>query len=253
MPFAIHRTQKIHYTITGTGPAVIFQHGLFSSAASWKINGFVDALSKSHTVICVDSLGHGKSDKPANAALYELPQRAAHVLAVADDAGADRFHLVGYSMGGWIASGVAQRYPERLDSLVVGGWDVVDGTARVDAILQETTGAGFGFDSLITGARELAPELVEWVTPEVEPGLRACCEALSDLDGLAEAVATLPAPVMLWCGVEDPVHDAMQSWTGKNALGFLSVRGDHVTALYQYAKESSAGLADFLARTGSAR
>ena len=44
MPFAIHRGQRIHYSVEGSGPLLILQHGLFLDALSWKRAGFVAAL-----------------------------------------------------------------------------------------------------------------------------------------------------------------------------------------------------------------
>ena len=70
MPFATHRGQRIHYTIEGSGPLVILQHGVLLSAESWKQSGIVDALSNGYCVACINSLGHDLSDKPSDAARY---------------------------------------------------------------------------------------------------------------------------------------------------------------------------------------
>lgn len=70
MPFAVHRGHPIHYTIAGEGPLVVLQHGLLMDAGVWKGGGFVDALTDRYRVVCVDSLGHGLSDKPPDADRY---------------------------------------------------------------------------------------------------------------------------------------------------------------------------------------
>ncbi|MHC6151968.1 alpha/beta fold hydrolase [Bradyrhizobium elkanii] len=104
MPFANHRGQRIHYTVEGSGPLIVLQHGLLLDAASWKQCGVVDALADRFRVACVDSLGHGLSDKPADPALYNQAQRAGDIVAVIDDLGGERAHVVGHSMGGWSRS-----------------------------------------------------------------------------------------------------------------------------------------------------
>ena len=244
MPFVTHRGQRIHYTVEGAGPLVVFQHGLLSNAESWKQTGFVDALTDRFRVACVDSLGHGQSDKPADPALYAQQQRAGDIVAVIDDLGAERAHLVGYSMGGWMAVGVAKHHPERLASLTVGGWDLVRG---IEAARGAYQAAGvMTFDQLIAGARSMAPMLVEWVTPEVEPGLRACWDALPQLDGAEAAVLGLPEPVLLWDGKDDPYHDSMQAFAAAHDLKFLSTPGDHIGAIMVHRAEGARGLRAFL-------
>ena|ERR1700731_4002259 len=99
MLFASNRGQRIHYTVDGVGPLVVLQHALLMDADSWRRSGFVDALADRFRVACLDSLGHGLSDKPSDSALYDQEQRAGDIVAVIDDLGYDRAHLVGYSMG----------------------------------------------------------------------------------------------------------------------------------------------------------
>src|SRR5882724_13716763 len=101
MPFVTSCGYDIHYAVEGSGPLVILQHGLLSDAVSWKRWGFIDALKDKFCVASVDSLGHGLSDKPAIASRYGQRPRSGDIIAVIDDLGYDRAHLIGYSMGGW--------------------------------------------------------------------------------------------------------------------------------------------------------
>ncbi len=242
MPIVTNRGQRIHYTTTGSGPTVILQHGLLSNAESWSESGYVAALADTYQVVCVDSLGHGQSDKPADSDLYLREARATDVLCVADEVGAERFHLVGYSMGGWIATMVAVQAPERLQSLTLGGWDLVDGPASVSKAM----GVDMNFNLLLAGASAMAPELTAWVTDDVKPGLQACWDQLTDLAGAEEAVDQLAAPVLLWNGDEDPYHSPMQQWAKTHQAQFLSVPGDHIGAIIRSAKPSIRGLLDFM-------
>jgi pimeloyl-ACP methyl ester carboxylesterase len=247
MPFVTSRGQRIHYTIEGAGPLVVFQHGLLSNADGWKSSGFVGALTDKYKVACVDSLGHGSSDKPRDADLYGLEERSSDLVAVIDDLGYECAHLVGYSMGGWMAVGVAKHFPARLSSLVVGGWDCVNGsmTARRDGIDPMT------FESLIKSARAVVPDLVKWVTPDVEPGLRACWDALNELEGGSQAILAANFPVLLWNGRDDPNHGPMSAFAAANKLQFLSTAGDHATARNLYSAESAQGIRAFIDATQS--
>ena len=243
MPFIAHRGQRIHYTVEGRGPLVVLQHGLLSTSESWKRAGVVDALSDQFRVACVDALGHGLSDKAGEPEPYALDQLAGDLVAVIDDLGADRAHVVGYSMGAWMAVGVAKYRRERLASLTVAGWDLVNGveSARPPGFARELK-----FNQFMTLARFSTPALVAWVTPEHLPGLRACWDAARDLTGAEAAVLGVGAPVLLWDGRDDPYHDPMQAFADRHGLRFLSTAGDHVSALTQHGAEGAAGLREFL-------
>jgi pimeloyl-ACP methyl ester carboxylesterase len=241
MPFAINRGQRIHYTVDGSGPLVVLQHGLLMDADGWTQSGIVGALTDGFRVACVDSLGHGLSDKPSDFELYGQEQRAGDIVAVIDDLGYDRAHLVGYSMGGWLAVGVAKHHPKRLSSLVLGGWNPVNG-------LPPGPKGPLSFDSFMRFARRTAPALTEWVTPEFEPGVRACFETLSQLQGARDAVLAGDFPVMIWEGQSDPGHGPMQAFAAANGLAFLSTAGDHVAAVLHPSAEAVTGLRAFLGR-----
>lgn len=226
MPFVTRRGQRIHFEHAGAGPTVVLQHGLFSRGLNWGLTGYVPRLVADHHVVWVDSLGHGESDKPADASLYSRRERALDLVSVLDALEVERAHLVGYSMGAWMATGVALHHPERLASLALGGWDSIRGVGGLGRMRGVE-----GFEALLALGRERLPQLVEWVTPEVEPGLRACWDALFELDGVAEALTALPCPGLIWCGEDDPYHDGARACADVCKLSFLSVPGDHALAM----------------------
>jgi pimeloyl-ACP methyl ester carboxylesterase len=237
MPFVRNRRMKIHYTVEGAGPLVVLQHGLFLDAASWRRIGLIDTLAGTYRVACVDSLGHGFSDKPSDSAFYDQEQRSNDIVAVIDDLGYEQAHLVGHSMGGWLGVGVAKYHPNRLSSLVVGGWHPTRG-------LPPGPKGPLVFDSFLPFAKRTAPKLVEWVKPEFEMGLRACFDSLSQLEGAQEALTGASFPVMIWDGQSDPHHDAKQSFAIDNGFRFLSTPGDHLGMLGM--SESAQGVRMFL-------
>lgn len=239
MPFVSHRGQQIHYTVEGSGPLVVLQHGLFMDASSWKANGIIDALKDRHRVACVDSLGHGLSDKPTDPALYAQDQRAGDLAAVINALGEDRAAVLGYSMGAWMAVGLAKSFPGKVSRLVVGGWDLVNGVPR-------TPGGPLTFDLFMAFARATAPTLVAWVTPEIEPAMRACFETLGQLDGAREAVLYGGFPVLLWNGDQDAYAAPMQAFAAAEGLPFLSSPGGHVPAIDTPGAETVASLVEFL-------
>ncbi|WP_397395186.1 alpha/beta fold hydrolase [Phenylobacterium sp.] len=243
MPFVTSRSNQIHYSVEGSGPLVILLHGLLSNAKSWKRWGVVDALADGYCVACVDSLGHGLSDKPSDESLYGLEARSRDVVAVIDDLGFENAHVLGYSMGGWLSVGVAKYHRHRLSSLIVGGWNILHGVTQAGS---SPDGDASSFRDQIAAARVTAPAMVKWVTADVEPGLCACWDALADLRGARDAVVDAGVPVLLWSGRDDPSHEPMRTFAAAESLEFLSTPGDHAGAIWQHGAESGRGIRAFL-------
>jgi pimeloyl-ACP methyl ester carboxylesterase len=103
--------------IKGDGPALLCVHGF--GGAKEDFADHLDRLAERWRVIAVDLRGHGDSDGPADPASYTLDRLARDVEAVADAVGADRFRLLGHSMGGMVARRVVLEHPERVDALVL--------------------------------------------------------------------------------------------------------------------------------------
>jgi pimeloyl-ACP methyl ester carboxylesterase len=239
MPFAVNRGQRIDYLVDGSGPLVILQHGLLLDAESWKRAGIVDLLADGYRVACVDSLGHGLSDKPSAPERYRQAQRAADVVAVMDELGTERAHFVGHSMGGWIGVGMARYFAERLASLAIGGWHPSRG-------LPPGPKGPIGFDAFMNFAKRTTPNLVQWVTSAIEPGVRACFESLSELQGAREALVSVPCPVMMWDGRDDPDHPAKETFAKDNGFPFFLTAGDHLGMLFRHGAETANGIRAFL-------
>jgi pimeloyl-ACP methyl ester carboxylesterase len=240
MELATNRGYRVAFDACGEGPALLLQHGLLSRRTTWHANGFVAALARSFRVVTVDSLGHGDSDKPADPAAYRRDVRADDLAAVMDALGLERAHLVGYSMGGWMAAGFAARHPGRLRSLILGGWDPVRGRGS----------AAIPFDVVLGAARARAPQLTAWIDEQAMPGLRACWDALSEVEGAEAALASCGAPMLLWAGRQDPVHDAMQALAARlPGATFCAVSGDHLGAMTTHAAASLEALRGFLLRS----
>jgi pimeloyl-ACP methyl ester carboxylesterase len=80
----------------------------------------VDRLAKKFTVIRPDLRGSGDSGRPDAAAAYALDAVLADILAVADAAGAKRFHLWGFGHGASIGRYLAVRSDRVISAVLVG-------------------------------------------------------------------------------------------------------------------------------------
>lgn len=112
---------RIRYLVQGEGEPVILIHGfVFGMEPNWIDTSVVDALSRDYRVVALDLRGHGKSDKPHEAARYGV-EMIRDVLRLMDHLRIERAHVVGYSMGGELALKLLELAPGRLRSLILGG------------------------------------------------------------------------------------------------------------------------------------
>lgn len=70
-------------------------------------------------VLCLDLLGHGRSDRPSDPLAYSVPEFADQVVALLDHVGADQAVVGGVSLGANVALTVAARRPERVRGLMI--------------------------------------------------------------------------------------------------------------------------------------
>lgn len=106
----------LHVERTGSGPAIIFTHGVGGSAETWDEQ--VAHLSRRFTVLRWDLLGHGRSDKPEEVEAYSRETAYADLqgLIASVDGGVV---LAGHSFGGYLSMCRAIREPAGIRGLVL--------------------------------------------------------------------------------------------------------------------------------------
>jgi pimeloyl-ACP methyl ester carboxylesterase len=83
----------------------------------WGWEPVVEPLARSFEVLTFDNRGIGESDAPPGP--YSAAEMAADAIQVLDEAGVERAHVVGTSLGGMIAQELALSHPERVSKLVL--------------------------------------------------------------------------------------------------------------------------------------
>jgi pimeloyl-ACP methyl ester carboxylesterase len=100
----------------GAAETVILLHGFPQDRRSW--DQVTPALAeRGYRVLAPDLRGYSPGARPAARSAYRNSELAADVLALADAAGVERFHLAGHDWGAALAWYVAGRHPERVASL----------------------------------------------------------------------------------------------------------------------------------------
>lgn len=187
------------------GTPIVLIHGFASThAVNWLFTQWVKTLTEDgRRVIVFDNRGHGQSAKLYDPALYSLDLMAGDVVRLLDHLSIPRADIMGYSLGGRIATVLAIAAPERVRSLILGG---------IGENLIESSGLPGGL------AEAMEAERIEDVDDSMLKIFRGFAEATrSDLNALAACVrgarkaidpallATIGAPTLICVGTRDDV------------------------------------------------
>jgi pimeloyl-ACP methyl ester carboxylesterase len=136
MPRAEVNGVGLHYEIHGRGTPLCLVEGL--GYASWMWRDQVETFAASHRLLVYDNRDVGQSDRVAQP--YTTRDLADDLAGLLTVLGIERTHLLGVSLGGYVAQEFALAYPERLWGLVlvstaVGGAEMVPIPAETQRLM----------------------------------------------------------------------------------------------------------------------
>jgi len=208
----------------GGGEPLLLIHGL--GYARWGWEPVLPGLAERFDVISFDNRGIGESAAPPGP--YTVEEMAADAVQVLDEAGVDRAHVVGTSLGGMVAIELALSYPERVDGLVLacttpGGPNAHPMPKRTVALVALAATLEppvalrrFVENALAPATPERRPELVEEIlahrlaAPQDPVAWVAQASAGATFDRY-ECLAEIEAPTLVQAGTEDVVVDPRNS------------------------------------------
>jgi 3-oxoadipate enol-lactonase len=133
----------LHYEVSGQAdrPSLIFINSLGTDLRIW--DKVVERLEGRYHIVRYDKRGHGLSEAPPPP--YPLTDHVADLAGLLDHLGIQRTAVVGLSVGGQVAQGLAALHPERVAALVLSdtahkigtrdGWD-----DRIDLVARKGLG-----------------------------------------------------------------------------------------------------------------
>jgi len=107
---------NMYFEIHGQGFPLLLIMGLKRNTGWWYLQ--IPELAKHFKVIAFDNRGAGRTGMPD--AEYSIPLFAEDTAALMDALGVSRAHVLGISMGGYIAQELAIRRPDLVEGLVLG-------------------------------------------------------------------------------------------------------------------------------------
>tara|TARA_R110001592_G_scaffold363396_2_gene687723 strand:+ start:148208 stop:149041 length:834 start_codon:yes stop_codon:yes gene_type:complete len=209
---------RIHYIDVGAGPAVVFLHGSGPGASghsNFKGN-YPWLAARGYRCLVPDLIGFGFSDKP-NDVDHPLSFFVECVKQTLDAIGVETCCLVGNSLGGAVAIGLALQYPELVEKLILmapGGmsnreeylqmpgmqkmFEVYSaGEPITHSVMKELFTFGLTHDPKYTTDELVAERL------QIMAAMNGHVMMTMDIPNLAERLAELSCPVLAFWGTND--------------------------------------------------
>ncbi len=225
MPVASIRDLSIDHERSGSGPTLIWGHGLTSSRADEATPPVLidwDRVTETVDVVRYDAAGHGRSEAATDLERYRWDELAQDQQALADHLGIGTSIVGGASMGAATALHRAILHPEAVRALVLvippTGWSTRAAQAGNYRRMADLIEAG-SLDTVLAAGRQMAPPdpfvgLEGWhdrsatrlraFEPERLAGLFRGAAA-ADLPS-PEALAAIDIPTLILAWTGDPGH-----------------------------------------------
>ena len=255
---------EMSYRVMGGGFPLILITGYSATMDLWDTR-VIGALAAHYKVIIFDNRGMGKtsaSDKPFTIELFMEDTRG-----LMDTLKIKKAHILGWSMGTFIATELALKYPERVERLILyagncdwTGPDVVEARPEVLAALMDLTGSreerSGRLVSILYPKKWLDghPDFLQKLPRVKEQPLRETLERQGDAlvawKGTCKRIDTFSQKTLIITGTEDVVIPPANSlrMAAKIAGSWLiRLPGGH-SAMYQYPETFSRCLSPFWTR-----
>lgn len=212
MAFARVNGVVVHHEVRGdpSKPPLVFSNSLGTDFRIW--DGVAERLQGDYRILLYDKRGHGLSE--ATPAPYAMTDHVDDLAALLDHVGMTRAAVVGLSVGGVIAQGLAARRPDLVAALVLSDTAHKIGTSEMwNERIETVTRKGIGaiadgiLERWFTAAYRTPdnPDFVGYsamLTRTPVDGYAGTCAALRDAD-LTESTRALKVPALLIVGDQD--------------------------------------------------
>ncbi len=207
---------KMAYNEMGdtSGKPLLLIHGLTDNSRTWSL--MVPFLKGKYHIYAIDLRGHGMTSAPE--CCYTISDFAYDAKLFLDAMNIDKADVVGHSLGSFTTQGLAARYPEKVNKVVLVSTAITGGSGP----------GGWLWDNVMPVKEPFDPNskfMMEWYwspKPVDQTFIKHMREesaavplhvwkgAVYDVDGgtLAHKTSLITAPTMIFWGDQDPLMNA---------------------------------------------
>jgi pimeloyl-ACP methyl ester carboxylesterase len=252
---------NIAYRVLGQGDPIVLIMGYSSTMDMWSPL-FLDSLSSKYKVIIFDNRGMGNTTAPpGNFSIAQFANDTAGLMTALD---IDKAHIMGWSMGSFVAQELAIRYPERVDRIILyagdcGGKEAVMPSPQVLKDLTNTSGSpeerGMRLFNLLFPKDWLSkqPAFYKWFPLPKETSLPENIErqaqACATWPGACDRLGSIKSPALVITGREDvisPLENAFILAQRINVSWLVQFDRAGHGLMYQYPDRLAKIITDFI-------
>ncbi|MBC1404094.1 2-succinyl-6-hydroxy-2,4-cyclohexadiene-1-carboxylate synthase [Listeria welshimeri] len=111
------QTYYVTNTVNGEKPVLLMLHGFTSSNKTFQES--ITHLEEHFSIVAPDLLGHGKTDSPDEIARYSIERIVDDLVTILQELKIMQCFVLGYSMGGRVATAFASAHPEMVRGLIL--------------------------------------------------------------------------------------------------------------------------------------
>ncbi|MBF2367829.1 2-succinyl-6-hydroxy-2,4-cyclohexadiene-1-carboxylate synthase [Listeria welshimeri] len=111
------QTYYVTNTVNGEKPVLLMLHGFTGSNKTFQES--ITHLEEHFSIVAPDLLGHGKTDSPDEIARYSIERIVDDLVTIIQELKIMQCFVLGYSMGGRVATAFASAHPEMVRGLIL--------------------------------------------------------------------------------------------------------------------------------------
>jgi pimeloyl-ACP methyl ester carboxylesterase len=252
---------NISYRVLGQGDPIVLIMGSGSTMDMWDPR-FLDNLSSKYKVIVFDNRGMGNTTAPPGN--FSIAEFANDTAGLMEALGIEIAHIMGWSMGSFVAQELAIRYPERVDKIILYAGDcgvdeAVMPSPQVLSDLTNTSGSpeerGMRLLNLLFPKDWLSrqPAFYNWFPIPKERSLPENIErqarAIETWPGSFDRLGSIKSPALVVTGTEDiiaPPENAFILAKNIDVSWLVQFEGAGHGLMYQYPDRLAKIVADFV-------